>query len=86
MILVTRNVDANRGGLVHCHFENANHELLPGMFLNGSFELDNKKVMAVPESAVVRFEGKQYVFLAKDSANFEIKEVETGLVQMVKLS
>jgi membrane fusion protein, heavy metal efflux system len=85
VILVTRNVDENRGGLVHCHFENANHELLPGMFLNGSFELDSKKVMAVPESAVVRFEGKQYVFLAKDSSNFEMKEVETGIMKDGKI-
>lgn len=81
VILVTRNVDKNRGGLVHCHFENANHELLPGMFLNGSFELDNRKVLSVPESAVVRYEGKQYVFLVKGSADFEMTEVETGVVQ-----
>lgn len=81
VILVTRNVDENRGGLVHCHFENANHELLPGMFLNGIFELDNRKVMSVPASAIVRYEGKQYVFLAKDSSNFEMTEIETGVVQ-----
>ncbi len=81
VILVTRNVDENRGGLVHCHFENANHELLPGMFLNGVFELDKKRVIAVPESAVVRYEGKQYIFLAKDSSSFEMTEIETGIIQ-----
>lgn len=81
VILVTRNVDENRGGLVHCHFENANHELLPGMFLNGNFELDSKKVFSVPESAVVRYEGRQYVFLAKDNSDFEMTEIETGIVQ-----
>jgi len=81
VILVTRNVDENRGGLVHCHFENANHELLPGMFLNGNFELENRKVFSVPESAVVRYEGKQYIFLAKDSSDFEMTEIETGIVQ-----
>lgn len=80
VLMVTRNVDENRGGLVHCHFENTNHELLPGMFLNGIFELDNRKTIAVPASAVVRFEGKHYVFLAKDSNKFEITEVETGVV------
>jgi membrane fusion protein, heavy metal efflux system len=85
VILVTRNVDENRGGLVHCHFENANHELLPGMFLNGNFELDSKKVFSVPESAVVRYEGKQYVFLAKDSSNFEMTEVETGIIQNARV-
>lgn len=58
-------MDENRGGLVHCHFENANHELLPGMFLNGSFELDNKRAIVVPESAVVRYQSKPYIFIAK---------------------
>lgn len=87
VILVTRNVDENRGGLVHCHFENANHELLPGMFLNGNFELDNKKAIAVPESAVVRYQSKPYIFIAKDSSQFEMMEVEIGIVdrQMVEL-
>ncbi len=87
VILVTRNVDENRGGLVHCHFENANHELLPGMFLNGSFELDNKKAIVVPESAVVRYQSKPYIFIAKDSSRFEMMEVEIGIVdrQMVEL-
>jgi cobalt-zinc-cadmium efflux system membrane fusion protein len=81
VILVTRNVDENRGGLVHCHFENANHELLPGMFLNGNFELESKKVFSVPESAVVRYEGKQYIFLAQGSSDFEMREIEIGIVQ-----
>lgn len=87
VLLVTRNVDENRGGLVHCHFENANHELLPGMFLNGVFELNSRKVMAVPESAIVRYEGGQYVFLAKDSNRFEMQPIEVGFIEkgMVEL-
>lgn len=87
VILVTRNVDENRGGLVHCHFENANHELLPGMFLNGSFELNNKKTVAVPESAVVRYQSKPYIFIVKDSSRFEMIEVEIGISdqQMIEL-
>lgn len=87
VLLVTRNVDENRGGLVHCHFENANHELLPGMFLNGVFELDSRKVMAVPESAIVRYEGKQYIFLAKEGNRFEMQPIEVGFIEkgMVEL-
>ena len=55
--------------------------------MNGSFELDNRKTMAVPTSAVVRYEGKSYVFLAKDSSHFEMTEVETGITdqQMIEL-
>ncbi|BFG71818.1 efflux RND transporter periplasmic adaptor subunit [Sediminibacterium sp. KACHI17] len=87
VILVTRNVDENRGGLVHCHFENANHELLPGMFLNGSFELNNKKTIAIPESALVRYQSKPYIFIAKDSSRFEMVEVQIGISdqQMIEL-
>lgn len=79
VILATKNVDESRSGLVHCHFENHNiHELLPGMFLTGVFELGNKPVIAVPEDAVVRFEGKQYLFIATNKNTFELKLIETA--------
>ena len=57
------------------------------MFLNGSFELDNKKAIAVPESAVVRYQSKPYIFIAKDSTRFEMVEVEIGISdrQMIEL-
>jgi cobalt-zinc-cadmium efflux system membrane fusion protein len=63
---------------VHCHFENQNHDLLPGMFLTGVFDVTNQSVKAIPEEAVVRFESKEYVFVAKDAKNFEMIEVQTG--------
>ena len=81
VLLVTKNIDDTRAGLVHCHFENPTHELLPGMFLSGSFDLSAKPTSVVPEDAVVRFEGKEYVFLAKDSQQFEMLEVQTGTKQ-----
>jgi len=81
VLLVTRNINEARTGLVHCHFENANHELLPGMFLNGSFNLSAKPSSVIPEESVVRFEGKEYVFVAKDAHQFEMVEVQTGTRQ-----
>jgi hypothetical protein len=81
VLLVTKNIDDTRAGLVHCHFENPNHELLPGMFLSGNFDLSAKPTSVVPEDAVVRFEGKEYVFIAKDSQLFEMLEVQTGTKQ-----
>ncbi|HJV18441.1 MAG TPA: efflux RND transporter periplasmic adaptor subunit [Sediminibacterium sp.] len=88
VLLSTKNIDETRSGLVHCHFENANHELLPGMFLTGSFQLAAKPTKVVPEEAVVRFEGKEYVFVVKDAHNFEMIPVKTGTRQggMVTLS
>ena len=81
VILVTRNVDDNRSGLVHCHFESPLHELLPGMFLTGIFELDNKPAIAVPEQAIVRYEGKEYVFIAQNEKQFIMTPVQTGTVE-----
>jgi cobalt-zinc-cadmium efflux system membrane fusion protein len=77
VILVTKNVDEARTGLVHCHFEQPNHELLPGMFLSGEF-MENA---AVPEEALVRYEGKNYVFVSKTDSSFELTPVEAGIKQ-----
>jgi cobalt-zinc-cadmium efflux system membrane fusion protein len=81
VLLATKNINETRTGLVHCHFENANHELLPGMFLTGYFDLPAKPAKVVPEETVVRFEGKSYVFVVKDPHQFEMTEVETGTSQ-----
>jgi cobalt-zinc-cadmium efflux system membrane fusion protein len=81
VLLATKNIDETRSGLVHCHFENANHELLPGMFLTGSFQLAAKPTKVVPDEAVVRYEGKEYAFVVKDPHNFEMVPVKTGTRQ-----
>ncbi|NML41988.1 efflux RND transporter periplasmic adaptor subunit [Chitinophaga sp. G-6-1-13] len=78
-ILVTKNINDNRSGLIHCHFENPGHDLLPGMFLNATFDMDNQQALAVPEDAVVRYMGKEYVFTTKDGNSFTLVPVNTGL-------
>lgn len=81
VLLTTKNINEERTGLVHCHFENPSHDLLPGMFLNGSFDLAASPSKVLPEESVVRFEGKEYVFMAKDSSHFEMVEVQIGTKQ-----
>lgn len=78
VVLVTKNINDNRTGLIHCHFENTNKSLLPGMFLTGNFQLTGKSVIVAPEDAVLRYSGKQYLFIAVSDSTFEMKEVETG--------
>lgn len=79
VILVTRNVDENRGALVHCHFETLPKNLLPGMFLNATININNSSVLSLPEEAVVRFENKLYVFSKTGKNDFRMLEVETGV-------
>jgi cobalt-zinc-cadmium efflux system membrane fusion protein len=85
VILVTRNVDENRGALVHCHFESKPKNLLPGMFLNATINVNNTAVLTLPEEAVVRFENKQYVFMQSAKNDFRMIEVETGVKENGRL-
>ena len=55
VILVTRNVDDNRSGIVHCHFEERPKKLLPGMFLQATIIVGDVQALTVPEEAVVRY-------------------------------
>jgi cobalt-zinc-cadmium efflux system membrane fusion protein len=79
VILVTRNVDVNRSGIMHCHFKTRPNNLLPGMFLNGAIHLENVPSLTVPEEAVVRYGNQQYIVQANGKNNFQLVTVETGI-------
>lgn len=78
IILVTRNVDDNRSGIAHCHFEVMPENLLPGMFLNGNIRVANAEVTVAPDDAIVRYGGKQFVMHETAQRTYEMVEVETG--------
>ncbi len=78
IILISRDLDENRSVLVHCHFENSNHDLLPGMFLNAEIETANAAALTVPEEAVVRYGDKHYIFVQRTTTQFEMMEVKPG--------
>jgi cobalt-zinc-cadmium efflux system membrane fusion protein len=77
ILIFTRNVDENRSGTVHCHFEKMPDHLMPGMFLNATVFLDKRKALTVPEEAVVRFGNHQYIFRQLKPLTFEMVEVTT---------
>jgi len=79
VILVTRNVDVNRSGTIHCHFKTRPKNLLPGMFLNGSIHIENISSLTVPEDAVVRYGNKEYIVQATGKNNYQLVAVETGI-------
>ncbi|THU40668.1 efflux RND transporter periplasmic adaptor subunit [Niastella caeni] len=79
VILVTRNVDANRSGIIHCHFKTRPKNLLPGMFLNASIHIENVPSLTVPEDAVVRYSNQQYIVQVTGKNHFQLVNVETGL-------
>lgn len=78
IILIGRDLSHDRNVVVHCHFKQYDKALLPGMYMNGEIETNTSNAFVVPADAVVTYEGKQFVFLAKGKNTFELYEVKTG--------
>ena len=79
IILIGRDLDENRAVEVHCHFENEDHKLSPGMFLSADIETTETNAVTVPNDAIVRFENKNFIFIEKNKGIFEMIEVELGV-------
>lgn len=78
VILVSKNLDADRTTTIHCHFEKHERELLPGMFLNAEIEISKENAILVPQDAVVRIQDKEYLVQSKGNGLFEPVVVNVG--------
>ncbi len=81
ILLIGKNLTADRNTEVHCHFDKYDKTLIPGTYMNAEIEIQNKDALVLPEDAVVRFENKQYVFIKKSDSQFEMIEVQTGITE-----
>lgn len=81
ILLINKDVSADRSAEVHCHFEQWDKDLVPGMFMNAEIEQSNYQAYALPEEAIVNYEKSNYVFVAKGNNQFEMIPVETGITQ-----
>lgn len=78
IVLISKDVSPDGITEVHCHFDNYDKSLIPGMYMNAEIELKNKMRKVLPDEAVVRFEGKEYIFENTGKNKFEMVEVEIG--------
>ncbi|HSK12614.1 MAG TPA: efflux RND transporter periplasmic adaptor subunit [Phnomibacter sp.] len=79
VILVSRDVDEDRGVTIHSHFIGDHSDLLPGMYITAEIVTDGQILPLVPESAVVRHDGRHYVFgVVGDGSEYRMLQVETG--------
>lgn len=89
IILISKDLSIDEHSAeVHCHFDDYDKALLPGMYMNAEIELKSNNLMTLPQDAVVTYEGKEYVFLVIDKNNFKIAEVttdtsENGIIEIV---
>jgi len=78
IILISQDITNEGTAEVHCHFEDYDKSLLPGMYMNADVEIKSNNALAVDENAIVNFEGKNYVFIANSTNDFEMINVDTG--------
>ncbi len=81
IILISQDLSADRSADVHCHFEDYDKTLLPGMYMNAEVEIKLQNALSINEDAIVSHEGKDYVFIEKGNRQFEIVEVKKGVTE-----
>lgn len=84
VILIGRVLDSTRSVMVHCHFLKTDKNLLPNMFIQATISTKPQNTLAVPDGALVNFNGQKGVFMAtKQKANtvFSLLPVKVGVQQ-----
>lgn len=77
--LITPNIGEERNTEVHCHLDKLPKELIPGMFMNGEIQLNNAKVLSVPEEAIVKSDNKYYLFTEEAPRRYKLIPVQVGV-------
>jgi cobalt-zinc-cadmium efflux system membrane fusion protein len=81
IILIGKDFSNDKSVEVHCHFRQYDKTLIPGMFMNADVRVEDRQATALPESAIVSYGGRQYVFAVKGDRQFEMTEVKTGTTE-----
>ncbi len=90
--LIGRAISADRTVRIHCHIDVEDTELLPGMYLKALVETGGALVNALPEEAIVDFQGKKFIITPdgeddheehkeadhKHGKHFSLIEIQTG--------
>ncbi len=81
--LIGKEIGNDRTVRVHCHLDKEDASLLPGTYLSAFIEAGAQNVSALPNAAIVSFEGKDYVFVAeKETNHFRMVEVKKGVSEL----
>ncbi|WP_117590196.1 efflux RND transporter periplasmic adaptor subunit [Chryseobacterium aquaticum] len=87
IILISKDINADGTADVHCHFEQYDEKLTPGMYMNAEIETETSFSNALPEESIVNFEGKDYVFVEEKKQTYRmipwtLGESENGFIQI----
>ncbi len=81
--LIGREISEDRTVRIHCHLDKEDLDLLPGMYLKAYVEAGTQSLPAIPNEAIVNFEGKDFIFVTEKEANhFKMLEVTKGISEL----
>lgn len=85
--LIGREIREDRTVRIHCHLDKEDDQLLPGMYLKAYVEAGTQNVPALPNEAIVTFEGNNYIFESvpsdeKGTQHFKMIHVITGVSEL----
>ncbi len=76
VLAVSQNINEDKTGLLHCHFDQIPKNVLPGMFLTADLNFVSTEAVLIPLAAVQRFQGKDYIFIQTAANEFEAVEIQ----------
>jgi cobalt-zinc-cadmium efflux system membrane fusion protein len=78
VVLVSHSLNNERNTEVHCHFEDYDKSLVPGMYMNAEVELNSLEQDALPNEAIVNFENNDHVFVETGKNTYQMTQVKKG--------
>ena len=75
----------SKGVVVHTVIKKSGSNLIPGMYVTGLISVGTELTSAVPINALVRSEGKDYIFIVDDNPEKESKKANKGEVNEEKI-
>lgn len=78
--LIGREITKERTVQIHCHIDEEDTELLPGMYLTAIVESGGNIVPALPSHAISDFQGENFIFIHSAT-----KQDGTGVFQMIPI-
>jgi cobalt-zinc-cadmium efflux system membrane fusion protein len=76
--LIGKEISNDRTIRVHCHLDEEDETLLPGMYITANVETGTLETDVLPVSAVVSFEGADFVFSQQNSNQFKLVPITIG--------
>jgi len=79
--LIGREISDNRTVNIHCHLDKEDKQLLPGMYLKALVETGSLEKPALPEKAIVDYQGNKYIFISEKAQHFEMIPIKIGVTE-----